>query len=96
LASVIVTLKDEHTAKVVFVRDRRKKDWLALLSTDIHFHDEDIVRIYSKRWDIEVFFKKPQKACKLNLCNQSDHLSPVGKKIWFLLSFPQSLIYAIP
>jgi len=65
LASVIVTLKDEHKAKVVFVRDRRKKDWLALLSTDIHLPDEDIVRIYGKRWDIEVFFKMAKQHLKL-------------------------------
>jgi hypothetical protein len=65
LASVIVTLKGEHRAKVVFVRDRRKKDWLALLSTDIHLPDEDIVRIYGKRWDIEVFFKMAKQHLKL-------------------------------
>jgi len=65
LASVTVTLKDEHKAKVVFVRDRRKKDWLALLSTDIHLPDEDVVRIYGKRWDIEVFFKMAKQHLKL-------------------------------
>jgi hypothetical protein len=65
LASVIVTLTDEHSAKVVFVRDRRKKDWLALLSTDIHLTDEDVVRIYGKRWDIEVFFKMAKQHLKL-------------------------------
>ena len=43
--------------KVVFVRNRRKSDWLALLSTDVDLADTDIVRIYGKRWDIEVFFK---------------------------------------
>jgi len=65
LASTIVTLKDKHKAKVVFVRDRRKKDWLALLSTDIYLPDEDIVRIYGKRWDIEVFFKMAKQHLKL-------------------------------
>jgi len=65
LASVIVTLKDEHKAKIVFIRDRRKKDWLALLSTDIHLPDEDVVRIYGKRWDIEVLFKMAKQHLKL-------------------------------
>ena len=65
LASVIVTLKDEQKVKIVFVRDRRKKDWLALLSTDINLPDEDIVRIYGKRWDIEVFFKMAKQHLKL-------------------------------
>lgn len=45
-------------AKIIFVRDRnRSKKWLALLSTDVELADEEIVRIYGKRWDIEVFFK---------------------------------------
>ena len=52
-------------AKLVFVRDRRKKDWLALLSTDTELADEDIVRIYGKRWDIEVFFKMAKQHLKL-------------------------------
>ena len=58
-------LKDEVAAKLVFVRDRRKKDWLALLSTDTELADEDIVRIYGKRWDIEVFFKMAKQHLKL-------------------------------
>ena len=43
----------------------RKKDWLALLSTDIHLPDEDLVRIYGKRWVIEVFFKMGKQHLKL-------------------------------
>lgn len=65
LASVIVSLNDELDAKMVFVRDRRKTDWLALLSTDTSLADEDIVRIYGKRWDIEVFFKMAKQHLKL-------------------------------
>mgnify|MGYP000376210187 CR=1 FL=1 len=65
LASANVMLKDEVAAKLVFVRDKRKKDWLALLSTDRQLADEDIVRIYGKRWDIEVFFKMVKQHLKL-------------------------------
>jgi DDE superfamily endonuclease len=65
LASTIVMLNDSVAAKLVFVRDRRKKDWLALLSTDIGLADEDIVRVYGKRWDIEVFFKMAKQHLKL-------------------------------
>ena len=45
--------------KLVFIRDRRghSREWLALLSTDISLPDEEIVRLYGKRWDIETFFK---------------------------------------
>ncbi|WP_372683615.1 transposase [Desulfosarcina sp.] len=64
-ASAIVTLKDGPKVKLVFVRDRRKKDWLALLSTDIELANEEIIRIYGKRWDIEVFFKMAKQHLKL-------------------------------
>ena len=63
LASVIVhiTYKNKKIpVKIVFVRNRNKsakRRWLALLSTDTELSDEEIVRIYGKRWDIEVFFK---------------------------------------
>jgi len=65
LASTHVMLNDKVVAKLVFVRDRRKKDWLALLSTDTELADEDIVRVYGKRWDIEVFFKMAKQHLKL-------------------------------
>jgi hypothetical protein len=65
LANALVKLKDGRTAKLVFVRDKRKKDWLALLSTDTTLSDADIVRIYGKRWDIEVFFKMAKQHLKL-------------------------------
>jgi hypothetical protein len=60
LASVIVTLSTKNSSipvKVLFVRDRRSKKWLALLSTNTALPDEDIVKLYKRRWDIEVFFK---------------------------------------
>lgn len=48
-------------AKLVFVRNKNKtKDYIVLLSTDTLLSEEEIIRIYGKRWDIEVFFK----ACK--------------------------------
>ncbi len=63
LASVIVTIGNDEQgkpikAKIVFVRNQKaKRKWLALLSTDIDLDEEEIIRIYGKRWDIEVFFK---------------------------------------
>ena len=57
LASVIVETKKEQKIKIVFVRHRHKRQWLAILSTKIDIADGEIVRIYGKRWDIEVFFK---------------------------------------
>jgi hypothetical protein len=62
LASVMIEIGEDDKgvpvpAKIVFVRDRRTKKWLALLSTDISLDDEQIVTAYKRRWDIEVFFK---------------------------------------
>ncbi|QRF24485.1 hypothetical protein FY534_13255 [Alicyclobacillus sp. TC] len=42
----------------MFVRERNLScQWLALLSTDISLSDDEVIRIYDKRWDIESFFK---------------------------------------
>ena len=62
LAEVMVTIgNDDHgipvPAKIVFVRDRSSKKWLALLSTDTTLRAEEIITLYKRRWDIEVFFK---------------------------------------
>ena len=57
LCSVIVETMLHQQVKIVFVRHRHKRVWIAILSTDIGLSDEEIVRIYGKRWDIEVFFK---------------------------------------
>lgn len=57
LASVVVDMKGGARVKIVFVRNRNGRGWLALLSTRIALPDEEIIRIYGKRWDIEVFFK---------------------------------------
>jgi hypothetical protein len=62
LASVMVEIGEYDkgvpvSAKIVFVRDRRTKKWLALLSIDTSLDDEQIVMAYKRRWRIEVFFK---------------------------------------
>ena len=45
-------------ARVVYVRNRNKrKEYLCLISTDMSLSEEEIIRLYGKRWDIEVFFK---------------------------------------
>lgn len=59
LLSVEVTVGDDAIpAKIVYVRNKsKKKDWLAIISTDTKLSEEEIIRIYGKRWEIEVFFK---------------------------------------
>jgi len=61
-------------AKIVCVRNRnKKKDWIAFICTDTNLPEEEILRIYGKRWNIEVFFK----TCKsmLNLGSECHSLS---------------------
>ena len=71
LSSLIVELgRDKENnailAKIVFVKaEGKKREWLAIISTDITLPDEEIVRIYGKRWDIEVFFKIDKSLLKL-------------------------------
>ena len=78
LLSIDVMLTDKEgtsiPARIVCVRNRsNKNDWIAFISTDASLPPEEILRIYGKRWDIEVFFK----ACKsmLHLGSESHCLS---------------------
>ena len=41
------------------------KSWLALLSTDTTLPNEEIIKLYKRRWDIEVFFKKAKSFLQL-------------------------------
>ena len=52
-------------ARIVFVRNKHKKDWLALLSTETELSEAEVVRIYGKRWDIEVFFRTAKQQLDL-------------------------------
>lgn len=55
-----------HNVKVIFVTNRNKKsEWLAILSTDCALSEQEIIRIYGMRWDIEVFFKTTKSLLKL-------------------------------
>jgi hypothetical protein len=77
LLSVMVdVIKDGETipAKVVYVRNKNnRKEYLCIISTDITIDENEIIRIYGKRWDIEVFFK----VCKsyLRLSKECNSLS---------------------
>jgi hypothetical protein len=65
LGSIRATLDHGIPVKILFVRNRHKRsEWLAILSTDTTLENEEIVRIYGMRWDIEVFFK-----CNKSLLN---------------------------
>lgn len=73
---MVDVIKDDKIipAKVVYVRNRNKrKEYLCLISTDVDLDEDEIIRIYGKRWDIEVFFK----VCKsyLNLTKECRAIS---------------------
>ena len=71
---VIVGKENQVPAKIVCVRNKaNRKDRLAFLCTDTTLSEEEIIRIYGKRWKIEVFFK----TCKsmLNLIGECHSLS---------------------
>jgi hypothetical protein len=55
LGSVVVGIRESKKnpeiveVKIVFVKDRHSKNWLALLSTDVELCNKEIIRIYGKR-----------------------------------------------
>lgn len=64
--SVIVQTACGLPVQLVFVRNRNKKrEWLAILSTDVTLDAVEIVRIYGMRWSIETFFKVTKSYLKL-------------------------------
>jgi IS4 transposase len=48
---------DSIIEKIVFIRDHSSRDCLALLPTDTKLADEQVIKLYKRRWDIELFFK---------------------------------------
>lgn len=73
--NVIVRKDSEQIpAKIVCVRNKsNRKDWIAIICTNLDLSEDEIIRIYGKRWQIEVFFK----TCKsyLNLVKECRSLS---------------------
>jgi len=62
----IQAIKNGVPVKVVFIQNRNKKsEWLAILSTDCTLSEQEIIRIYGMRWDIEIFFKATKSLLRL-------------------------------
>jgi len=70
LLSVLVeVVKNDEIipAKVVYVRNRNKRsEYLCVISTDVSLNEDEIIRIYGKRWNIEVFFKVCKSYLRMN------------------------------
>ena len=72
--NVMVGKDQKVPAKIVCVRNKKNKmDWIAFICTRPELTEEEIIRIYGKRWQIEIFFK----TCKsyLHLVNECHSLS---------------------
>ena len=72
--NVMVGKDEKIPAKIVCVRNKKnKKDWIAFICTNPELSEEENIRIYGKRWQIEVFFK----TCKsyLQLISECHSLS---------------------
>ena len=56
--NVMVGKDQKIPAKIVCVRNKKnKKDWIAFICTNPDLSEEEIIRIYGQRWQLEVFFK---------------------------------------
>ena len=80
--------------QLVFVRNRnRRKDYLVLVSTDLSLSEEEIIRIYGKRWSIEVFFK----VCKstLRLTRECRSLSYDAMTAWTAIVFTRYVMLTL-
>ena len=73
LSVEVSVVKDDDLiqARIIYVRNRnKKKDYLALITTDMTISEKEAIRLYGKRWDIEVFFKVYKSYLKLSKeCN---------------------------
>ena len=72
--NVMIGKGEKIPAKIVCVRNKKnKKDWIAFICTNPEISEKEIIRIYGKRWQIEVFFK----TCKsyLNLISECHSLT---------------------
>jgi hypothetical protein len=59
LRSINTTQANGVSVKMVFNQNRNKKsEWLAILSIDCTVSDQEVIKIYGMRWDIEVFSKQ--------------------------------------
>lgn len=71
LGSLQVKLKTGMKAKLVYVVNyNNRKEFLVILSTDLSLSDEEIIRTYGKRFNIEQIFKSMKHLLKLTTENQ--------------------------
>ena len=92
--NVMVGKDQKIPAKIVCVRNKKnKKDWIAFICTNPDLSEEEIIRIYGKRWQIEVFFK----TCKsyLQLISECHSLSYDALTAHVAIVFTRYLMIAV-
>ena len=91
---VMVGKENPIPAKIVCVRNKaNRKDWLAFICTNPSLSEEEIIRIYGKRWQVEVFFK----TCKstLNLIGECHSLSYDALTAHVVIVFSRYMLLAL-
>jgi len=79
--TVIVFSKGYHEPEEDMVKGKKKEKeskWVAFLSTDTRLHSSTIIKKYTKRWTIEVFFKE----CKQLLGLGKDHSNDFNAQVF--------------
>ena len=77
-AALGVELKDGTPFSITFVRDKHKKrDWLAIGTTDLSLPPEKVIELYARRWNIEVFFKTVKSCLGFAKECQSRHFDAI-------------------
>ncbi|MBQ6406824.1 MAG: transposase [Butyrivibrio sp.] len=92
--NVMIGKENKIPARIVCVRNRNnKKDWIPFICTNPELSEEEIIRIYGKRWQIEVFFK----TCKsyLNLISECHSLSYDALTAHVAIVFARYLMIAV-
>ncbi|MDR2572063.1 MAG: transposase [Oscillospiraceae bacterium] len=57
-ATIGVELRNGIPMSITFIRDSAsKRNWLAIGTTDLSLSPKQVISLYSRRWNIEVFFK---------------------------------------
>lgn len=81
-------------ARLIYVRNRsNRKDYLCLISTNTNIDENEAIRIYGKRWQIEVFFK----VCKsyLGLARECRSLSYDAMSAHVAVVFARYMLLAV-
>ena len=89
---------DRTPARIVYVRNKaNRKDWIAIISTDVSISEEEIIRRYGVRWQVEVYFKTCKQYLKmLKECNSTSfdaytcHLTIVAVRYMILSVYERS------